>query len=328
MNGAGAWSMVDELRKVKQPLVYCVYLNPMKRFLHDHRERRGGEYNNAGWQGYEENCILVFEPEFKRYVKRETRKCRRYRNDPYLLGYFTDNEMPFGNDLLDRHLTGLDSSYAGFHAAWKWFRARKGDTATAASITGSDRSAFAGYYAETYFSILASAIDKYDPNHLYLGCRFNQEDEELRNEAIFRAAGKYVDIISINFYRSWQPDRQTCSNWVTWSGRPFLISEFYVKGEDTGLPNRSGSGWIVRTQEERGMFYQNFVLALLKTRGCVGWHWFRYQDDDPLPWQTRLVGRVSNKGVVNMFYTPYGPLLERMKAMNDNLYSIIDCIDN
>jgi hypothetical protein len=31
----------------------------------------------------------------------------------------------------------------------------------------------------------------------------------------------------------------------------------------------------------RGLFYENFVLALLQSRTCVGWHWFKYQDNDP-----------------------------------------------
>lgn len=52
--------------------------------------------------------------------------------------------------------------------------------------------------------------------------------------------------------------------------RTFMITEFYVKGEDTGMDNTSGAGWIVKTQAERGYFYQNFVMELLKSRVCVG----------------------------------------------------------
>jgi len=44
---------------------------------------------------------------------------------------------------------------------------------------------------------VTAAIRKYDPNHLYLGCRFNQESEELQNSEMFKVAGQYMDIISI-----------------------------------------------------------------------------------------------------------------------------------
>ena len=51
--------------------------------------------------------------------------------------------------------------------------------------------------------------------------------------------------------------------WNRESGRPIIITEWYAKGMDSGLPNRSGAGWIVKTQADRGRFYQNFTLGLV-----------------------------------------------------------------
>ena len=42
-------------------------------------------------------------------------------------------------------------------------------------------------------------------------------------------------------------------NWEAWFGRPFMETEFCVMGEDSGFPNGTG----------------------------VGWHWFKYDDNDP-----------------------------------------------
>lgn len=56
-------------------------------------------------------------------------------------------------------------------------------------------------------------------------------------------------------------------------GKPFLITEWYVKGEDSGLPNATGAGWNVPTQDDRGIFYENFCLQLLLqpySVGCLG----------------------------------------------------------
>jgi hypothetical protein len=39
------------------------------------------------------------------------------------------------------------------------------------------------------------ALRKADPNHLYLGCRFNQESARINRILNFKIAGKYMDII-------------------------------------------------------------------------------------------------------------------------------------
>jgi hypothetical protein len=59
---------------------------------------------------------------------------------------------------------------------------------------------------------------------------------------------------------------------VKQAAKPFLVTEWYVKAEDAGFKNTTVAGWIVPTQRDRAAFYQNFVLALLESRACVGWH--------------------------------------------------------
>ena len=54
-----------------------------------------------------------------------------------------------------------------------------------------------------------------------------------------------MDIVSINHYRKWEPVQSSMANWANWSQKPFLITEWYTKGEDSGLPNRTGAGWNV-----------------------------------------------------------------------------------
>jgi len=91
--------------------------------------------------------------------------------------------------------------------------------------------------------------------------------------------------------------------------KPFLVTEFYAKGEDSGMPNHTGAGWLVHTQDDRGLFYENFVLALLESRACVGWQWFKYQDNDPDDPHAEASNRDSNKGIVDL-----GRLLPRVSS--------------
>lgn len=326
-NGTGAWSDHDLIREQQAPLAYTVIINPMGNYKADHLKHFNGKYEMAGWQGYRFDLIMVFDPEFDRYVEKAVEPIARYRNDKYLLGYYTDNELPWKNDALDRHLTYLKPHEAGYRAAKKWLEERKGKNAGLEDITDEDRRAFTGFYFETYMKKVVGAIRKYDPNHLYLGCRFNQEKEELSNPEIFRIAGKYMDVISINHYRKWEPVQETMARWETWSGKPFIITEWYTKGEDSGLPNRTGAGWNVPTQQDRGYFYQNFTIELLKSRNCVGWHWFTYQDNDPLDLTTDPSNRDSNKGIVDSRFNPYTPLIEQMNTLNHHVYGLIEYFD-
>jgi hypothetical protein len=308
--------------------VYTVIVNPMQRYRADHVKRYGGEYRIAGWQGFRFDLAMVFDPEFDLYVEQAMRDLAVYKDDKYLLGYFTDNELPWKTDALDIHLTALARDEPGYVAARKWLDERKGKQAKVQDITEEDRLAFSAFYFETYMKKVTTALRQADPNHMYLGCRFNQTvRQELTNPEIFKVAGKYMDIISVNHYRMWQPDPAQLSNWEKWSGKPFMITEWYVKGADSGLPNNGGAGWIVKTQQERGYFYQNFIIELIRSKNCVGWHWFTYQDNDPKNMNTDASNRDANKGIVDSQFNRYDPLLREMKILNDNVLNLIDYCD-
>jgi hypothetical protein len=327
-NGAGAWSAVEDIRTSSSPVVYTVIVNPMGRYRNAHVKKYGGSYPVAGWQGYRFDLPMVFDSVFDNYIEEALAPLVRYKEDPYLLGYFTDNELPWYTDALDRHLNFLAKDEPGYLAARKWLDERKGKDSKPEDITEEDRLAFSAFFFETYMQKVTSVLRRLDPNHMYLGCRFNQDkNQELTNPAIFEVAGKYMDIISINHYRKWQPEQEQMNQWGEWSGKPFLITEWYVKGEDSGLPNATGAGWNVPTQNDRGLFYENFCLALLRNPHSVGWHWFRYQDNDPEDLTTDPSNRDSNKGVVDSEYSPWLPLLQRMKGLNECVYQLIRFFD-
>jgi hypothetical protein len=319
-NGAGAWSDVRLLRAAPaqstHPLSYAINIEIMNAYGAKH----GGTYNVPGHKGYPENTIFVFDPAFETFaVQYVAAKIADYRDDPNLLGYFSDNELPLMRANLDGFLR-LPAGDPGRQAAERWLQDHHATTPTDAL-----RIAFLEYEADHYFQVVSSAIRKADPNHLYLGCRFY--GQQLSDPEVFRAIGKYADAISINVYGIWQLDAETTAMWERESSKPFMVTEFYAKGEDSGMPNHTGAGWIVRTQDDRGLFYENFVLALLESRACVGWQWFKYQDNDPDDPHAEASNVDSNKGIVDRVYKPYDPLLIRMRDLNLTMYGVADVFD-
>jgi hypothetical protein len=240
------------------------------------------------------------------------------------LGHFSDNELPLGRNTLD-HFLGLPKEDPGHQAAWDWLRKRQGEKADAGKITAADREDFRAVVVERYFAIVAKAIKTHDPNHLFLGCRFH--GQEKNSEGVFRAAGRHAEVLSVNLYGAWTPNAEQLANWVQWSGRPFLITEFYAKAVDSGLPNTSGAGWLVKTQRDRGLFYQNFCLRLLESKGCVGWHLFKYQDNDPENRQVDPSNRDANKGLVTACFEAYPEYLQLLREMNQNVYRLANWMD-
>jgi hypothetical protein len=205
---------------------------------------------------------------------------------------------------------------------------RKGKINSGVSdITPEDVDAFKAYCLDSYLSITKNVLRMYDPNHMFIGQRFYSWTSELVSPAMLDVAGRYMDIVSINHYTKWTPSQQDFENWSNWSGRPIIVSEFYVKGEDSGLPNNTGIGWIVPTQRDRGLFYENFVISLLKTKKCVGWQWFKYQDNDPEDLTADPSNIDSNKGLVKWNFERYDEMIDLMEEVNLQIYNLIEFYD-
>ncbi|HWI56306.1 MAG TPA: hypothetical protein VNZ22_03715, partial [Bacillota bacterium] len=316
-NGLGAWSDTERLREVSPPLVYTRIWN----FMSSYGKRRGGTYQQPGHTGYPNDCIFVFDPGFETFCDEQAKQLAGTKDDPWLLGHFSDNELPLNRTALKKYL-GLPAKDYGYEAAWVWLRSRHGQKASLKDVTEQDEQDFLALVVDRYCRIVSKAIKKYDPNHLYLGARFHGAVPRLPE--VFRAAGPHVDVISVNLYHVWTPDLERFAMWERESGRPFLITEWYAKGMDSGLANTTGAGWSVKTQRDRGRFYQNFTLGLLASKACVGWDWFKYIDNDPAAKNVDPSNVDSNKGILSNRYVPYLPLLEAMKSLNQHAYSLAD----
>ena len=320
---AGSWSAVSTITsnssQLTKPLAYTIILNWMSGY------GSSRTYQQSGHMGYPNNAIFVFEKGFVEYCDKRAKELVKNKEDKNLFGYFTDNELPFYGKSLNMFLRLGKTSQTNenYLATKKWLA---NSHFTEADTTNAEvRNKFLGYVGETYSKVVNTALKKYDPNHMNLGSRVNVK-EALNDPYFMQAFGKNVDILAINYYGVWTPDSTSMSNWGTNLKKPFMVTEFYTKGEDSGLANTGGAGWIVKTQLERGYAYQNYTLALLESTYCVGWHWFKYMDNDPTI-KADPSNIDGNKGIVKTDYAPYSPLVGKMKELNLKVYNLIDYFD-
>lgn len=318
-NGLGGWTEAAAVRGNAALLPYAVSLD----FCGDFGRRLGITRIDPGNTGYLNDVPPILHPDFAAWCDSYAReKAAPLRSDRMLLGFFSDNELPLRREMLDGALSLPAEHPAGGPvraAAEAWLRARRGE-ATPGATTEEERVAFLGHVCEVYYSTVASALRRHAGPHLYLGSRVH--GRATRFPEVFRAAGPHVDVMSVNLYHAWSADPERLAMWARESGRPAMITEFYAKGEDAGMENESGAGWLVRTQRDRGLFYQNFALGLIESGSIVGWHWFKYRDNEPWATETDPSNRNSNKGVVSWDYRPFADLLGPMRELNSQVYPL------
>ena len=232
----------------------------------------------------------VFDPEWKVAVEKNAQKeCSPFRNDPWILGYFTDNERPWKHDdeaeeFLKMFLE-MPSSSCGHQEALKASKAGK------AAIE-----AFRDKAAEIYFKTTAQAFRKADPNHMILGCRFAGKPP-LR---VVKKMKGCADVISLNNYME-KPPSGLIREMSEAADLPVMVTEFSFKGPASGL-EQDGSGPEKSSQGERARGYESYVRALLQLDCCVGYHWFKWGET----WQ----------GVLQATGEPFDELTQAFQEMN------------
>jgi hypothetical protein len=300
-NTLGRWSDAEPFHALREPFVYTTSLS----FMAAYDKQRPARY---GGRGIPARTIPVFDPEFPEFANRLAEPLERTRNDPWLLGHFSDNELPFRPDALTLYLE-LPDSDPGHAAAVQWLAGRK---RSREEIRDSDQLDFLAMVADRYFSTVRQAILKHDPNHLYLGSRLNGRNI---NDGTLRGSSA-VDVVSINMYHCWSLDDERVNRWAALSGRPILCSEWYAMTLAAETTETTGAGFRVKSQRDRGLFYQNLALGMLGNPNCVGWHWFKYGGD----------GDDSSRGFVDRNFKPHGEMTELMRQLNANAYALRDVL--
>ena len=313
-NSSGSWSEVELIRNMnetrKTHFVYTTQLNILSDFAKTKEKKSSnGEMSVLAY---------IFDADFETFVKNKCSKLEAIKNDPNLLGHFSDNELAFQDNLIKKFASINDKRNPAYLFLKKWLNENNVDSLNYTKVQSEQFSAAVG---NEYYKIVAVNLKKFDPNHMYIGSRIHAAVKD--NTYFLNTMDKYVDIASINYYGFWNLSEKHKKLFSTQLTKPYFITEFYTKGEDSKMGNITGAGWLVKTQNDRGNHYQNFCLHLLKEANCVGWHWFKYQDNDPEDKLADPSNNDSNKGIVNTRYQAYNVLTDKMKQINEQVFGLI-----
>ena len=174
-------------------------------------------------------------------------------------------------------------------------------------------------FLEAYYSVITTTFHKYDHNHMLIGNRW--QPGTANSEPLCRIAGKYMDVISINYYAA-AIDAAFISRLYNWSGKkPQFWSEFYFTA--TKASNAGPSGHDLATQRERGLAYRHYVEHAAALGFVVGIEWFTLIDQASTGrFFEGLNGERNNTGLFNVADRPYRDLVTEMNQSHQTLYDV------
>ena len=274
-----------------------------------------------------------------------SRQTPRWRDDPWCIGYFVDNELMW--ESWDRR--GLAQTYAivraalaadagqpakrefvarlkakygrveAFNGAWRT-RCESWEALAAEPLklpagkltpaARADCSGLLSHFARRYFTVVRDTLRRLAPNHLYLGCRF-----AVRPREVVQVAAQFCDVVSFNIYEP----RLKQADWAFTDtlGRPAIIGEFGFGATDRGMFHYGAIP--ARNQAERGRAYQDYVRSVLQRPAFVGCHWFQYVDQELAG---RFDGENYNSGFVAITDSPHPEMRDAALEINSQIYRV------
>lgn len=293
---------------------------------------------NPRWMDGVRGFFDPFDEKSIAEVKAAMKSVSKLKDDPLLIGRFLANEQ--GMEDLPRALPRLGKDWAAkrlfvkrlqakygtvgkFNAAWGL---SLGDfaAAEAAALAVTTKEAFADvreFAAETleaYYALIEREFRANDPNHMLIGNRW--QPGTANDEALCRAAGRHMDVISINYYTS-GIDAAFVKRLYGWTGgRPQFWSEFYYTATKE---SNNGPRLDLATQRQRGQAYRNYVEGAAELGFVVGIEWFTLIDQAATGrFFEGQNGERANTGLFNVLDRPYKDMFDEMLKAHLDVYPV------
>lgn len=273
----------------------------------------------------------VFHPGWVKGVDSMAAEAATYRSNPFLLGYFVDNEQGWGRADFAGILEILPDTAAS-RQVWlqvlqQYYPHPKNvgdacglylpDWASAAKIRNPEHYSllkaavvdFETRFARQYFSTIKAALQRYDPNHLYLGCRFTRQPKPWH---ITQVAGQYCDVVTVNVYTFIEEEMRT---WHAATGRPILIGEHHAP---LASPRQFPPNYRAFHEADRQKYYIEYVRRWSEMPFSLGCHWYQFADQHLTGRSTD--GECQTVGLVDITDTPYRHMIEIMQQASASMY--------
>ncbi len=321
-NSLGGWCEDDLFTKYSPPgerLPYFMVLHL-------------GAYDKAPWSD-------LFSPDAEKIDGEAAAKLiPPVKDDPYLVGYYTDNELGWWDDSLFKAYFAFPASAPGKQALIESLRKHYGTIEKLGLDWDTDATSFEELASKTeiylkpgmngvdavhqfnriladrYYSLMQKLVREYDTNHLILGDRY----EQYYNLETVEASKPYVDVVSTNDGADWL-DGSYCNfflnalNEIT--GKPVIVTEYYMAAMENSTGNKNPGKYFptVQTQAERAKAFANCTRYFASLPFVIGAQWFQFADEPP---KGRGDGEAYNMGLVDVYGHTYQEMVQASAAVH------------
>lgn len=271
---------------------------------------------------YKRDIPDYYEKSFEIYANSQAKKITNGRlSDPYLIGYFLDNELDWGFD--HRNTRSLLKSYLDLPKGSAGFKRAK-EFVEKYGRGEHTENKFLYFTAKKYYTTCTNALKKYDKNHLLLGSR---NIGLLSYIPVLQAESETQDVISVNLYRvNFFVEKAQVAlskiypiipidNWLELypykNIKPLIVSEFGSRAFTNRTPSTTPilyPTYFSQKQRAEAIFDQ--LQEFKSYPFVIGAHLFQYADQ---PFEGRDDGENNNWGLVDIYDRPYRQVLEVMK---------------
>lgn len=263
------------------------------------------------------------------------------KTDPWLIGYFVDNEPPFMDDQYgtmtlpggiflnnisispakQAFINWLKNKYptiAQLNGAWGTnFSSYDSlnspfqlNTSTSTAALQEDCHELTAVFAEKWMKELNAALKAVDPNHLNLGARLNRWTQRIAERV-----SRHCNVLSLNAYG---PDLRTKAfNDLKSLNKPLLVTEFHTTTTSDGF--HGGGQFGAFTQDHRAESYEAYAQSAFEHPNIVGYHFYQLVDF-PLSGGA-FNGENHNVGLLSVTDTPYARFIEAVRRANRRKYT-------
>lgn len=123
-----------------------------------------------------------------------------------------------------------------------------------------------------HYEVAYNAIKKYDQNHLIIGDKIGAPPRaEEPMEVTINCIGEYTDVLAINWYNPFEVVRPMVEHWQKMINKPIIFTDSAFIAPTEISPNMAGVK--VRTEEERGYAFADYLSRAGRTKYTLGWGW-------------------------------------------------------
>ncbi len=281
----------------------------------------------------------VYDPEYKRRSEIFAEQLKPFVGNPYLIGYFINNEpewlvqhdvnpaerllanqnklyskmelVSFLKEKYKESIQALNKSWnTDFHSFEDLYTPMEAADQFSPEAE-KDLYEFRDILIKKYADVPNRALKDVDPVHMSLGMRYASITED-----DFSGANTY-DLFSFNCYRQSPGEKFDIA--LKHVDKPIIVGEWHIGGSDKGL---YANGLVCSTtQEERGKCCAYYMQTAMSYTNCIGIHYFEFNDQ---PLLGRFDGENMQHGLIDVCNKPHYACVEKMQETSLKMYEILN----